>query len=65
MLSNMTGEGEDSSFYIDLFDPSMLKKQEVIGNANVLIATNIEQIGPSDYMPNSGMVSMYGLQPQI
>ncbi|CAM6099284.1 unnamed protein product [Calypogeia fissa] len=53
VLSNMTGEGEDSSFFIDLFDPSMLKKQEQLGDANVASATNIEQIGPSDNMPNS------------
>lgn len=55
VLRNMMGEGENSSFFIDLFDPSMLKKQELTGNANVPIATSIEQIGPSDYMPNSGV----------
>lgn len=55
VLSNMSEEGENSSFSIDMFDPSKVDASDPNQHPSLPVH-QLQEIGAGDFLPSAGMV---------
>lgn len=55
VLSNMNEEGENSSFSIDMFDPSKVDASDPNQHPSLPVH-QLQEIGAGDFLPSGGMV---------